>query len=308
MLFLLLSFAANPALAQPREAARQPDVAIVLSEKAGSYEEFDSVLGVLLASKGVSHVVTDAAGEIPAAGLVVAVGTKAATAVAASDAPAVLNVLITKASHSKLLHDFPRRAGSHTYAALYLDQPMDRQARLIAAILPQKHTVGLLYSTPPRELAQLGDKLGEYGLTLRSRQVDSLAALPDALQDVLGRSEVLLALPDAAIYNDSTIRNILLATYRMGVPLVGFSQGYVKAGALCAVFSTPAQLAEQAAALIMQFREVHALPATQYPQQFEVTVNEQVARSLGLNVKTAPVLHDEIDRESKEAFHEAVRH
>jgi ABC-type uncharacterized transport system substrate-binding protein len=126
--------------------------------------------------------------------------------------------------------------------------------------------------------------------------------LSNALQEILlGRSEVLLALPDAAVYNDSTIRNILLATYRRGIPLIGFSSGYVKAGALCAVFSTPAQIATQAAALILQFANTHALPFPQYSHEFEVMVNEQVARSLDLQVKGASALHDEIDSETKES-------
>jgi ABC-type uncharacterized transport system substrate-binding protein len=105
----------------------------------------------------------------------------------------------------------------------------------------------------------------------------------------------LLALPDSAVYNDSTIRNILLATYHRGIPLIGYSSGYVKAGALCAVYSTPEQIAAQAAQLIFKFKDTHKLPAPQYPQEFEVTVNPQVADSLGLQIKNATALHDEID-------------
>ena len=41
------------------------------------------------------------------------------------------------------------------------------------------------------------------------------------------------------------MRNILLTSYRRGVPLVGLSQAYVNAGALAAIFSTTEQLAEQ---------------------------------------------------------------
>jgi len=65
------------------------------------------------------------------------------------------------------------------------------------------------------------------------------------------------------------------------------------------VFSTPSQIAAQTAALIRQFGDSHVLPASQYPHEFEVMVNEQVARSLGLKVKSASLLHDEIGREDK---------
>jgi len=307
LVFLLPFFAAGSAYAQFPDDGRHQDVTIVLSARGGSYEEFGNALAALLSGKGIGHRITGTDGPMPASGLVIAVGTKAATAVAGSETPTVLNVLITKASYAKLLHDFPRRAGSHTFSAIYLDQPIYRQAHLIASILPGKRKVGLLYSTPPKELSQLQQKLNGYGLTLHVQAVDPAVPLPDALQDLLGRSDALLALPDAAVYNDSTIRNVLLATYRMGVPLIGFSPGYVKAGALCAVFSTPAQIADQTAELIFQFEGVHTLPPPQYPREFEVMVNEQVAHSLGLQVKSASALHDEIDDEVKEVY-EAFRY
>jgi ABC-type uncharacterized transport system substrate-binding protein len=299
LFFLLLVYAASSAHAQSPDDSRRPDITIVLSEKGGPYEEFSNALDKLLSGRNVIHRVIDSTKPIPASGLVIGVGMKAATAVAASDAPSVLNVLITKASQNKLSHDFPRRAGSHTFSAIYLDQPIDRQARLIAATLPGKRNVGILYSTPPKELAQIRQALNDHGLTLHTQAVDPAFSLSDALQDILGRSDVLLALPDVAVYNDSTIRNILLATYRMGVPLIGFSPGYVKAGALCAVFSTPAQIAAQTAALIRKFGDTNTLPAARYPQEFEVMVNEQVARSLGLRINNTSVLHDIINTDDR---------
>ena len=292
--FVLILYSASPVQAQSTSDSRQFSVTIVLSENSGPYAEFSNALDTLLTGRHVSHQVIDSSRAIPVSGLVIGVGMKAATAVAASDAPAVLNVLIPKAGYEKLLRDFPRHAGSQAFSVIFLDQPVHRQAHLIVAILPGKHNVGLLYSTPPNELAQFRQRLNEHGLKLHEKMVDPELPLADALHEILNTSELLLALPDAAVYNNSTIRNILLATYRSGVPLIGISPGYVNAGALCAVFSTPAQVAAQAAALIQQYGDNHVLPATQYPREFEVMVNEQVARSMGLRVKGAAELHDEI--------------
>jgi hypothetical protein len=299
LVFSLLFFSASPAYAESPDVGKPPDITIVQSEDGGPYEEFSIALRKILSSRGFTHIVIDSASPNQPSGLVIAVGMKAATAVAAGNALSVLNVLIPKAAHEKLLRNFPRRAGSPAFSAIFLDQPVPRQVHLIIAILPDKHNVGLLYSSPPKELAELGQELTGHGLSLHEQMVDPALPLPEALQNVLSSSDVLLALPDAAVYNSSTIRNILLATYRSGVPLIGFSAGYVKAGALCAVFSTPEQIATQAAALIRQFRDTHVLPAAQYPQEFEVMVNEQVARSLGLHIRGASALHDEIKSESK---------
>lgn len=303
MVFVLCFYSAGTTAAEalgyakPTDDAQTLSVTVVQSEDGGAYAEFGNALRAMLSGRGIAVAVIDAAKPIPNHGLVVGVGMKAASAVAASGAPSVLNVLIPKSGHEKLLRDFPRRAASHAFSAIFLDQPVYRQAHLIAAVLPDKHKVGLLYSSPPEELVQLRKKLAEHGLSLREQVVNAEFPLAEALQEVLHGSEMLLALPDAAVYNSSTIRNILLAAYRSDVPLIGFSSGYVRAGALCAVFSTPTQIAAQAAALIRQSGDARVLPVAQYPQEFEVMVNEQVVRSLGLQIKSASALHDEINAE-----------
>jgi len=292
--FLLTLCVSSNAFAQLPDDSEQAAVTIVLSEKSGSYAEFSNALEGILSVRSITHRVIDSTQPIPAYGLVIGVGTKAATVVAGSDAPAAINVLITKANHNKLLHDFPRRAALQTVTAIYLDQPIYRQVQLIAAVFPSKRKVGLIFSNPPKELAELQQKLHAQGLTLIEQAVDPALPLADALQAVLSQSEVLLALPDPAVYNELTIRNILIATYRSGIPLIGLSSGYVKAGALCAIFSTPAQIATQTAKLILKFGDSHTLPATQYPREFEIMVNEKVAHSLAIQVKDASLLHDEI--------------
>lgn len=273
--------------------AGQLTVTVVQSEGGGVHQDFTNALRNALLSQNIPLAVTGVNKVIPGSGLVIAVGMKAAETVAASDAPFVLNVLVPKAGYENLLRNFPHRAGSHTFSAIYLDQPVSRQAHLIAAILPDRHRVGLLYSTPPGEFEQIRQEMGKRGLRLREKAVGT-QPVPETLQELLQGSDMLLALPDSAIYNSSSIRNILLSTYRSRVPLIGFSPAYVKAGALCAVFSAPEQIAAQATSLVRRFGETHLLPAAQYPQEFEVMVNEQVARSLGLHVRSAIELRAEI--------------
>jgi ABC-type uncharacterized transport system substrate-binding protein len=298
---LLLLFGINFAHAASPDDADQADVTIVLSAKNGFYEEFSNALDSLLTAESVSHRVIDASQTIPDSGLVIAVGMKAASAVMASDASSVINVLITNKLYTKLLHDMHDREASRNVTAIFLDQPYYRQVQLVTSILPDKRNIGILYSIPSSELDGLRQELNEHHLKLHEQKIDPTHTLSDSLQDILtGRSELLLALPDAAVYNDSTIRNILLATYRRGIPLIGYSSSFVKAGALCAVYSTPAQIATQAVRMVVHFKNSHKLPAPQFPREFEVMVNGQVADSLGLQVKAASALHDEIASDIKD--------
>lgn len=277
--------------------ATHPDptsIVVVQSEGGGPYQEFSTALRGVLSNSSNTITIIGADQPLQSADLVIAVGMKAATRVAASDARSVLNVLVPKAGYQKLLGDFPLRADARNYSAIYLDQPAARQAALLHAIFPDKRHIGVLYSTAPPELPQLRREINARGLSLHEQKVGPEQALHEALSSLLQVTDVLLALPDTTIYNSSTVRNILLTTYRSKVPLVGFSPGYVKAGALCALYSTPAQIAAQTAALIQRFNQSHTLPAAQYPQEFEVLLNEQVARSLGVHTQQAEALHDVI--------------
>ncbi len=264
-------------------------VQVVLSERGGAYQEFSDALRDALRAQQVIVNVSDG-NAADDADLIVAVGMKSASASVAANKP-VLNVFVPKAGYDKLA----KPAGGARSSAIYIDQPLERQVSLLVAALPKAGEVGVLYTAPPPGLSSLRRLLAERNLQLHEQAVGQ-NSLFDALEDVLAKSDVLLVLPDIEIYNAGTIRNILLAAYRKQVPLIGISQSYVKAGALCAIYSTPAQIAQQAAEAVGQFAASGKLPPSQYPKEFEVSVNAQVARSLDLPIKDAENLHGEVRR------------
>jgi len=278
---LLLSNFAGIACAEPLL------VNVILSENGSVYSEFYSALRENLRSSNVTLSVTDATQPQPNSGLIIAVGMKAASVVANSNAHAVLNVMIPKSGHKKLLHDVPTRENSSLYSSIYLDQPVERQLSLIETAFPDRDRVGVLFESPiPDELHQLREKVAEHGLRLYEQEVGTNTSMFEALQNVLKHSDVLLALPVPAVYNSATLRNILVSTYQAGIPLVGFSSAYVKSGAICAVFSTPAQFASQTGMLVRKFIETGALPPAQYPKFYEIAVNDRVAQSLEISIKS----------------------
>lgn len=269
---------------------------VVLSEQGGAYREYSNALYAKLSGKNITVTVVDADQKLPDGDLVVAAGMKAALNVARAKPSAMLAVLVPKEGFDSLQTDYPVEinAGTRTFSAIYLDQPFKRQLDLITALLPKTRSVAVLYATPPQELSRLRRLVVTKGLEFNERSLHFTAGLYAALQGLLASSDVLLALPDTEVYNTTTIRNILLASYRKNVPLIGFSQGFVRAGALAGVFSTPEQIASQSLLVIEEYAVSHTLPAAQHPVEFEVSVNEQVARSLGLNLKSATQLRSEI--------------
>jgi len=89
------------------------------------------------------------------------------------------------------------------------------------------------------------------------------------------------------VFNSETAANILMAAYRRQVPLVGFSPAYVKAGALLALYSTPAQVGTRGGDVLRQNLAGRSLPPPQWSREFTVKVNQDVARSLGFALDEA---------------------
>jgi hypothetical protein len=282
-----LFFCISPVQAEPLR------VTVVLSEEGGVYQEFSDLLRVKMPVARFALNTVNVDQILSGSDLYIAVGMKAVDELASRDIP-VLSVLVPKAGYDKLQHGLALRTVPRS--AIYLEQPMERQVAFLLTALPSTRDVGILYSAPPPELQNVRRLLADKKVRLHDISVGSAQSLNDALESILRESEVLFVLADAGVYNAATIRNILLTSYRKQIPLVGISQAYVKAGALCAIYSTPDQIATQAAEAIRHFSEVGKLPSSQYPKEFEVSVNLQVARSLDIPIQDAGRLRDEIRR------------
>jgi putative ABC transport system substrate-binding protein len=289
----------------PTASAAAPiRVLLVLSQRSGPYEQTAQALTDSLSAKlpGVDIRRTDANDATTIQGsndLVVAIGGEATEAVAAG-APktAILNLLVPRRVHERNAVRF-HRPESGQYSAVYLDQPATRQIELIHLAFPTRKRVGVLLGPESASsLPELQAACAGRGLELIAAQAQGLADLPDALRKLSDDADLLLTLPDPAILNANSARNILLYAYRANIPLVAFSPAYVKAGAVLALYSTPQQMGQQGAAAILQWVRNRALPPPQYAHEFEVDINATVARSLNFTLEPASVLADKLRRGS----------
>ena len=272
-------------------AAGAVPVWVALSENGGPHAEAAAVLRaeVDLALPGrvewrIAHW-TQFTTSIPEPQWVVAVGAAAQKGMQDMFArdpkpPPLLAILVPRLSFDRIADPVRVRAGSTS--VVLLDQPPARQLDLIRLVLPDARSVGILVSSQSKGYAPaLEAAARERGLKVVSSVVDQGGLYP-ALQSLLPEVDVLLALPDPGVFNSQTAGNILTATYRRQIPLVGFSAAYVKAGALLALYSTPAQVGARGGELLRQALAGRPLPPPQSPREFAVEVNQNVARSLGL--------------------------
>ena len=270
-----------------------PSVVIVSSERSPAFVEAAESLISELERLGVSRfdMLQQTALEFQKTGpgspkLLVALGSPAALAVAKTGPLyPVLCALLPRNSYDVVLRETGQKS-SEKFSALVLDQPLSRQLELIRLALPAVKNVGVLWG-PESKLKEVRFKAvaATKLLSVVEGKVTSESFLFPQLKKVLVEADVLLALADQEVFNAQTIQNILLSSFRAKVPLVGFSPAYVRAGALLAVFSTPAQIGQQSAVLAKDVLMGKGLPDKPvYPKNFSVMVNDHVARSLGLSL------------------------
>ena len=272
-------------------AAAEPVVAIVASELGGSYTEAVEALTTELERGGIARkdiqvlkTLDLAGGTGPAPKLFVTLGAEAARALARrSDAAPVLCALLPREAFEQVLRESGRRV-SGDFAALYLDQPIARQLDLLRLALPQARKIGMLWG-PDFQAWAAGVEAAVKGRGWQFTGVRTEPGEPvyPSLKKVLEDADVLLAVPDRQLYNSTSIQNILLASFRARVPMVAFSPAYVRAGALLALYTTATQTGHQAGSMALgALRQRQPAIVSQYPQEFTVGVNDNVARSLGL--------------------------
>ena len=296
---IVISLLSCAALILP--AAAQADalrVRLVMSDSSLPYQQFAASFSKALAASHADVFVTESQSVSGSdIDLIVTVGMKASELAAAQTSAPVLAVMIPKAGFEELLSQAASQKISPSISAIYLDQPWGRQLDFLRAALPERRRIGLLHSLDTRiDVARLRQDIARRGGTLSAQPVRSAERLFSGLDRVLDDIDVLLAIPDSMIYSSGNIRNILLTSYRHSVPLVGLSQSYVNAGALCAIFSTPEQLADQAGSAVSLFARSRRLPDSQYPAAFTIAVNQQVARSLGIALTSPEAIRSQMDK------------
>lgn len=276
-------FIALLVLASP---ARAGSVLLALSENSAPYNEFSSTLEQALSGSNWKILATVTVNTLPsgnpASDIIVTAGASALRQVLARGGQTpVIATLLPRQSYEKIMADAGKSRQRIT--AIWLDQPPPRQAAFLRHLLPNQKRVGLLLSPETRDQAgAYRQSLGKIGLTLDSEDSDTEEALLPALNALLPRVGMLLAIPDNSIYRRENIKAILVTAYRHQRPLVAFSPAFVNAGALAALYSTPAQIARQTAELIAA--SGINLPPAGPPSQFAIAINSSVAQALGLDV------------------------
>lgn len=260
------------------------DIAIVTSRAQGAEREVaDALLAasgphrLFLAGNVEQGLAPDALGN---SALVIALGADAVQGLLDRGRP-VLAALITGADFKRLHAAAPQAR----LTGLLIDQPPERHLALVRAALPQSACAGLLLGPESHAVQRRFEAASaQLGLPLQADFAASARDVLPVIERLLGSCDAVLTLPDPVVSNPTVARAVLLTSYRMQRPLFAYSRAWVEAGALAAVFSTPATATRDLLDWLAAFDDPRQLPPPQPAGHFDLAVNARVARALNLPV------------------------
>jgi putative tryptophan/tyrosine transport system substrate-binding protein len=157
----------------------------------------------------------------------------------------------------------------------------------IRNILPGIKKIGLVYSdkTAPEyeEMLRCDNK---EDLQIIGSRANSEQELAQTLEKVLGQSEVFMMMADAVLYSKSSIKNLFIQGLKRGVPIMGLSATYTRAGALFSVECNYTDVGRQTGQLVEKVLRGELIIGLKpvAPQQVRYTVNLVVAARLGITI------------------------
>ncbi len=183
-----------------------------------------------------------------------------------------------------------KRDKSSRLAGVVLDIPIKTQVIWIKKVLPDAKNIGILYSN--ENIENYIQRFSDYLKTscticfLRTKKVLSIGNIVDNLKVLNQKMDILVGVYDSFIYNQRTIRQILLFTLRNRVPFMGVSPQYVKAGALFSISADFKDQGNQAAELVQMVidgKKPFDIPL-RYPNEIILSINRNTVKRLDIKL------------------------
>jgi len=151
-------------------------------------------------------------------------------------------------------------------------------------LFPGKTRLGIIVDPAAGDTnaAQLQARAQQLGFTVRIAESKGAAQLLAALASLRNHADLVWCLPDGALYNSTTVKPLILASLDERLPLIGFSESFVKAGAAVGIYPDFREVGVQAGEAARQLLDGQAARQSEGPRRLKVVVNPSVLRLFGL--------------------------
>ena len=177
--------------------------------------------------------------------VVLAVGLKAALAAKLEilDIPVIMCLVLDPEKYA-----LPTR----NMVGLSLQIPFDQQLKPLQALIPKLSRIGVLFDPEKTQgqRDQLEHQANSLGITVISQEVHSEQDVSLALKLLKKKVDALYLLPDSTVLTENTLDFLVSSTLESHIPLIGFSAGLVRSGAVSGTYLNYADLGRHAATLV----------------------------------------------------------
>jgi len=171
-------------------------------------------------------------------------------------------------------------------SGISMNIPQEKQMGIVLEALPDLKTVGLLYD-PDRtgELAKRAQKAAvKTGIKLIATEVHSSRDVPSLISNMKGRIDLFWMLPDITVLSPELIEFFFLFSFENRIPIITFSEKYLRLGALMSIgidtFDIGAQAGEMAEEILSNGVNIKHVDA----RKAVVKINLNAAKKLGITI------------------------
>ncbi len=141
---------------------------------------------------------------------------------------------------------------SGNMVGLSLQIPFDQQLKRLQPLIPTLSRIGVLFDPEKTQgqRDQLEHQAGILGMAVISQEVHSEQDVSLALKLLKNKVDALFLLPDSTVLTEHTLDFLISSTLEAQIPLIGFSAGLVRSGAVSGAYLNYADLGRHAATLV----------------------------------------------------------
>jgi putative ABC transport system substrate-binding protein len=181
-------------------------------------------------------------------------------------------------------------ARSRPVSIIPVQVPLATLLESLKQVFPAKSRLGVIRNAdlPDAGPDSLKSTAEAAGFSVRIVDCAGPGQLLQVFQSLKEQVDTVLCFPDATLYNSATIKPLVLASLRYRLPLVGFSENFVRAGAALGVYPDFHEVGARSAELIQKVLSGHAVARIEYPRKFRIAVNQNITRLLGFGYSRPP--------------------
>lgn len=224
--------------------------------------------------------------------LILALGTKAAREVSQLEKsiPIIYSMVLETPGADEEVSAIPQQPN---VTGATLNIPLRVQLEHIQELFPAARRVGVI-SDPARTkdiVESARDIVAGRGIDLYVQWVNGESEIPNAVRAMTDSIDVLWMIPDPTVYTPRSSRFIIFELIKAGVPIMGLSSAYVKAGAVIALDCDYEDIGRQSGELavrILSGQKPSTLEET-HPRTFTLALNGKVREHLRLEMDKAAI-------------------